>query len=64
MSDSDEVLQPAVRGDGGALGDDYRLEVKCSNCGHRASIRLPKGRSLADAGPPCLNCGCLTVERA
>ncbi len=45
--------------------DDYRIELRCKNCGHRVSAHIPKGTTVPAyiETERCGECGCKTFTR-
>lgn len=41
--------------------DTYSVEVECSNCNFKDTIKIMKG--ILISGERCPNCGCKTLER-
>ena len=50
-----------------ALKKVYNVTVKCSNCGHKFELKVPKGtlieNYLKSEASSCENCGCASLVR-
>ena len=48
-----------------AIRKQYTVNVKCTNCGTKFELRIPKGKTIADylksEASVCENCGCSTL---
>ena len=48
------------------LGKNYRVRVKCNNCGEIQELSIPKGETvdnyMKDERAICTLCGCNTLE--
>ena len=44
------------------MNDTYRIEYRCSNCGHVFNKIIKKGEAAPDSAT-CKSCGCLTGKK-